>query len=205
MCNKVIIIDYGMGNLRSVQKAFERINVSSTISTDANDIINAQKIVLPGVGNFEKGIKNLKEKGLIDALNEAVIKRSVPVLGICLGMQLMTDFSEEGNVNGLGWIKAETIKFDFKANELKIPHMGWNNIKILNEDGLFKEINEDHFFYFVHSYYVTCKNNEDILSTTEYGDSFVSAFKKNNIYGCQFHPEKSHDAGINVIKNFASL
>ena len=119
----IVIVDYGMGNLRSVQKAFERINIKARISEDKSDILNAEKLLLPGVGHFEKGINNLKEKKLFNSLNEAVLEKKIPILGICLGMQLMTEFSEEGNVEGFGWIKAKTKKFSFKNNNLKIPHM----------------------------------------------------------------------------------
>ncbi len=201
----IVIVDYGMGNLRSVQKAFERINIPVIISSDRNEILNAKKIVLPGVGNFEKGMINLKAANLIEALNEAVIEKELPILGICLGMQLMTEFSEEGNVAGLGWIKGVTLKFNLSSNKLKVPHMGWNNIQILNSDSIFKNIEEDNLFYFVHSYYVTCAHKNDVLATTDYSGYFVSAFQKENIYGCQFHPEKSHDAGLTVLRNFVNL
>lgn len=201
----IVIVDYGMGNLRSVQKAFERIKCSASISSDVNEIIGADKIVLPGVGNFEKGIANIKEHRLFDILNQAVIINKVPILGICLGMQLMTEHSEEGNAEGFGWIKANTKKFIFEKSELKIPHMGWNNLLIKDNETLFKGLSEENFFYFVHSYFVSCKIEENVLAETSYGNKFVSAFNKGNIYGCQFHPEKSHDAGLLVLKNFANL
>lgn len=201
----IVIVDYGMGNLRSVQKAFERINIKARISEDKSDILNAEKLLLPGVGHFEKGINNLKEKKLFNSLNEAVLEKKIPILGICLGMQLMTEFSEEGNVEGFGWIKAKTKKFSFKNNNLKIPHMGWNNLLIKNKNQLFITINHDNFFYFVHSYYVSCDNEEDVQAETNYGTKFVSSFQKENIYGCQFHPEKSHDAGLQVLMNFANV
>lgn len=201
----IVIIDYGMGNLRSVQKAFERIHIPVIVSSNRQDILNAKKIVLPGVGNFEKGMINLKAANLIEALNEAVIENKIPVLGICLGMQLMTEFSEEGNVAGLGWIKGATLKFNLNSNKLKVPHMGWNNIHISNSDSIFKNIDEDNLFYFVHSYYVTCENKNEILATTIYETSFVSSFKKGNIYGCQFHPEKSHEPGLKVLSNYVNI
>jgi len=201
----IVIIDYGMGNLRSVQKAFERIRVPATISSNANDIKTADKLVLPGVGHFERGISNLKDRGLFELLNELVQDKKKPILGICLGMQLMTEFSEEGNCNGFGWLKAKTQKFSFKSNGLKIPHMGWNNLSIKNSDTLFKDITTDNFFYFVHSYYVSCDNETDILTETSYGNGFVSSFQSGNIFGCQFHPEKSHDKGLQLLKNFAEI
>lgn len=201
----ITIIDYGMGNLRSVQKAFERIQVAANITADVNEILNADKLVLPGVGHFTQGIGNLKLKGLLNALNEAVIEKKKPILGICLGMQLMTDYSEEGNCEGFGWVRAKTQRFTFNANGLKIPHMGWNNLSIKNSDSIFRGISSDNFFYFVHSYYVTCVNEVDVLSETSYGNKFVSSFNKDNIFGCQFHPEKSHDKGLQILKNFAEI
>ena len=201
----IAIVDYGMGNLRSVQKAFERINIPVIISSDRNQILNAKKIVLPGVGNFEKGMINLQTENLIGTLTEAVINRKLPILGICLGMQLMTEFSEEGSVNGFGWVKAKTKKFTLKDNTIKIPHMGWNNIRVVKYSPITWNISPDDLFYFVHSYYVTCEVQNDVLATTDYSGTFVSAFQKENIYGCQFHPEKSHDAGLKILKNFADL
>lgn len=201
----IVIVDYGMGNLRSVQKAFERIRVPVKISSNIDEILKAEKIVLPGVGHFEQGINNLKNRGLFGALNEVVLENKIPILGICLGMQLMTDFSEEGNCEGFGWIKARTQRFSFQNNGLKIPHMGWNNLLLKKADSLFKEITSENFFYFVHSYFVSCENEADILTETNYGIKFVSSFNNKNIFGCQFHPEKSHDSGLLILKNFAFL
>ena len=201
----ITIVDYGMGNLRSVQKAFERIGVQVKISDIADEILSSDKIVLPGVGHFEKGVSNLKERGLFKALNEAVLAKKIPIIGICLGMQLMTEFSEEGNCEGFGWIKGKTQKFCFQGNGLKIPHMGWNNLIITKTDSLYDGITSDNFFYFVHSYYVSCDDENNILAETNYGNKFVSSFQKENIFGCQFHPEKSHDAGLKVLSNFVKL
>lgn len=201
----IVIIDYGMGNLRSVQKAFERIRLPAAISSNVNDIKTAEKLVLPGVGHFERGIGNLKDRGLFELLNEQVQDKKKPILGICLGMQLMTEFSEEGNCNGFGWLKAKTQKFSFKSNGLKIPHMGWNNLFIRNNDTIYRDTTLENFFYFVHSYYVFCENESDILAETEYGIKFVSSFQKKNIFGCQFHPEKSHDSGLQILKSFAEI
>lgn len=201
----IVIINYGMGNLRSVQKAFERVRIEAKISSEKEDIIKADKLLLPGVGHFQQGINNLKNRGLFDLLNEMILEKNKPILGICLGMQLMTEFSEEGNCSGFGWIKAQTKKFVFNGNGLKIPHMGWNNLAIKNSDTLFKDITTDNFFYFVHSYYVSCESVTDILAETGYGNKFVSSFQKENIFGCQFHPEKSHDKGLQILKNFAEM
>jgi len=200
----ITIINYGLGNLRSVQKALERLGIRTKISSDLNEISSAEKLLLPGVGHFKKGMKNIITLGLLGILNEKVLKEKVPILGICLGMQLMTKFSEEGNVEGFGWIDAETKKFILEKKH-KIPHMGWNNIDIIKKNGFTKNISEKDFFYFVHSFYVTSVKEEDLLFKTEYGQEFVSGFNKDNIYGVQFHPEKSHDAGLQLLKNFSEL
>ncbi len=199
------IVDYNMGNLRSVQKAFDRIGAPAKIAANIDAVAACRKLVLPGVGNFSKAVNILKSNGLFDELNRAVKIRKVPILGICLGMQLMADFSEEGGVNGFGWIKAQVSRFSFSQKNLRVPHMGWNRLLIQNDNTLFKGIDPDNFYYFVHSYYIKCANQGDVLSETDYGNTFVSAFRHENIYGCQFHPEKSHDAGLKILKNFADL
>jgi imidazole glycerol-phosphate synthase subunit HisH len=199
----IVIVNYGMGNLRSVQKAFERINLKVIISSDFHEIKNASHLVLPGVGHFAQGMENLKKLGLVEVLNEAVIKNKKPILGICLGMQLMTKFSDEGNVAGLGWIDAKTEHFNITSN--KIPHMGWNNLKAIKNSRFLKDLNEEDFFYFVHSYKVVCSNSHDVLTVTNYGIDFHSSFEIENIIGVQFHPEKSHQEGLQLLKNFICL
>ncbi len=202
----ITIIDYGLGNLRSVQKAFERLNVKAIISNDEKEIADAEKLVLPGVGHFAMGMHHLKEFKLIDVLNTKVLLDKTPILGICLGMQLMTEFSEEGNCAGLGWIEAKTTRFIFNGNgtgrDLKIPHMGWNDIRFVKNTPLQNEFETISSFYFVHSYYVNCKDENDRLTRTEYGIEFDSGFQRENITGVQFHPEKSHAAGLKLLKNF---
>jgi imidazole glycerol-phosphate synthase subunit HisH len=200
-----LIIDYGLGNLRSVQKAFNRIGVDCYISNKPYEINKASKLLLPGVGHFSNGMAKLKENKLIEALNEAVLVKKTPILGICLGMQLMTAFSEEGNETGLGWVDAGTHRFNKSVQQLKIPHMGWNNLDIKEESLLFKGITSLDLFYFVHSYYISCSNENDETAKTTYGNTFISSFQHENIFGCQFHPEKSHDAGLRILKNFSSL
>lgn len=198
----IVIIDYGMGNLRSVKKAFDRIQVESIISTSVNDIENATKLILPGVGHFKNGMENINSKGLMQVLNKRVILEKTPILGICLGMQLFTKSSEEGNVQGFNWIDAQTIKFKALNERLKIPHMGWNTLNVINKKAVLDEINDQDPFYFVHSYYVQCNNPSDVISTTDYGSEFVSSVQKDNITGMQFHPEKSHSAGLKILSNF---
>jgi imidazole glycerol-phosphate synthase subunit HisH len=196
----IVIIDYGMGNLRSVQKAFERINIKATITNNPDSLINADKILLPGVGHFANGMINLNKSGFTYAIKEAVIVKQIPILGICLGMQLLTEYSEEGYVEGLCLIQGVTRKFP--EMQLRIPHMGWNSINPIRESKLLEGIQIDNLVYFVHSYYVTCSNSSDIISQTEYGIKFDSAFEHEGITGFQFHPEKSHKTGLQLLKNF---
>lgn len=201
----IVIIDYGMGNLHSVAKALARLGVSAVISSDRKDIQKADKLILPGVGFYAHGIKNLKKLNLLEILNRKVLKDKTPILGICLGMQLFTDWGEEGDVKGLGWIKGKTIRFVFskEKSNLKIPHMGWNSITAKKDSPLFEGISKDAVFYFVHSYYVFCQDKKDVLTTTDYGLPFTSMVQRDNIYGTQFHPEKSHKNGLILLKNFA--
>lgn len=196
----VTIIDYGMGNLGSIANMIKKVGHKSIITSKMEEIQKATKLILPGVGSFDNGMKNLKEYGLVEILNQKVLAEKTPILGICLGMQLMTKSSEEGILSGLSWIDAETKRF--VCDILKIPHMGWNVIKHEKESKLFDDLESEKRYYFVHSYYVKTNHKEDILATTPYGFDFVSAFEKENILGVQFHPEKSHKFGMNLFKNF---
>jgi len=201
--NKLCVIDYGLGNLHSVKKKLHRIGVNAEISDNPKKILGASKLFLPGVGHFSKAINNLKSLNLFDALNEAVLVKKRPILGICLGLQLMARHSEEGNEEGFGWFDAEVVHFNI-TNQLKykVPHMGWNNVKCAKQSMLFDGIPESREFYFVHSYHIRTNNNEDVLATTDYEYSFVSALEKDNIFGVQFHPEKSHEVGEIMLTNF---
>lgn len=197
MTKKVTIIDYGMGNVASVKKAFEKIGARVKISNSKKDIEKAEYLVLPGVGAFGDGIKKLTELNLVDILNETVIKGGKPFLGICLGMQLLSEVGYEfGTHNGLGWIKGETIKLQ----ALRLPHVGWDNIKILKKD-LFRDIPDDNF-YFVHSYVLKPKNSSIITSVCKYGTEFPASIKHKNIFATQFHPEKSQLGGLKLLENF---
>ena len=206
MVKKVIIIDYGMGNLFSIYKKLNRIGVNTIISSSIKDINNSNKIILPGVGNFKKAMENITKLNLLEALHENVIIKKKHTLGICLGMQLMAKHSQEGYCNGLGWIDCKVSSFKVKDSiRYKIPHMGWNQINIKKESRLMKNIPEDSEFYFVHSFHVTNENVNDILNSTQYENSFTSAFEKGNIFGVQYHPEKSHDVGLQLLENFVNL
>ncbi len=206
MSNSIVIVDYNVGNLRSVQKSFERNNTKATITNDHKIIMSADKIVLPGVGSFCDGMNKLSNLGLLEILNHAVIENKKPFLGICLGMQLMANISyEDSKTKGLGWIDGEIIKFNFADKEgLKIPHVGWNNVIYKNKNKLYEGIPNNSDFYFVHSYHY--KLNEDVATgVTEHGYQFVSSISKNHLYGFQFHPEKSQEFGLAIINNFIAL
>jgi len=199
----ITIIDYKTGNLGSIQNILKKIGEQSIITSDKKDIAAASKIILPGVGAFDTGMKNLVELDLVDILNKKVLEEKTPVLGICLGMQLLSKGSEEGSSKGLGWIDAETIRFRFiDTLEYKIPHMGWNFTVQRKESKLFSGMFPEPRFYFVHSYYFKANDEGDILTSTSYESEFTSAIEKGNILGVQFHPEKSHKFGMKLLKNF---
>jgi imidazole glycerol-phosphate synthase subunit HisH len=202
----ITIIDYGMGNLGSVKNMFKRIGVSSEIAGDAETIAKASKLLLPGVGAFDAAMEKIEASGLRSILDKKVLEEKVPVLGICLGMQLLTASSEEGILPGLGWLPAKSLKFKFlPGSKLKIPHMGWNLVAERKQSPLIMNLPEEPRFYFVHSYYVQCDNEDDVLTTTPYGGDFHSIVQKENVFGAQFHPEKSHKYGMKLLENFAKL
>jgi len=198
----IAIVDYNLGNLRSVEKAVRRVGYDCTVTRDRETLEKSAKLILPGVGNFVQAMENLKKFGLTELLSELVIGHGKPILGICLGMQLMTTFSEEGECGGLGWVKADTKRFRLQNH--KVPHIGWNTLEAdkRNGHGLVTDATDE--FYFVHSYYVSCENDEDILFTTSYEITFTSGFLRENIMGVQFHPEKSHLSGLKILKYFLS-
>lgn len=202
----ISIVDYGMGNLRSVQKSFERIGASTRIVADPAQLKDAQRVVIPGVGHFKNAMDILTSNGFADQIREFALIKQRPVLGICLGMQLMTSRSEEGDAEGFGFVEAETKQFHFaNQSRLKVPHMGWNSLIHAGDHTIGKGLNEDDLVYFVHSYFVTCKNSNDVLFKTAYGNTFDAAFMKHNIVGFQFHPEKSHQVGLQLLKDFLSI
>lgn len=200
----IAIVDYGMGNLGSIQNMLRKIGVESVITSDPKEILAADKLILPGVGAFDNGMKNITERKLLEPFNNKVLKEKTPVLGICLGMQLLTNGSEEGSLPGLGWIPARTIRFS-NNNGIKVPHMGWNTVKTSNHSKLTENLLKDSRFYFVHSYYVKVENEENSILKTEYGLAFDSAIQKDNIFGVQFHPEKSHKFGMQLLRNYAAI
>ena len=200
----IVVVDYGMGNLRSIHYKLEKLGIEVCASSLAADIAGASAVILPGVGHFAQGMHNLGELGLIEPLNDVVLNRGVPVMGICLGMQLFTAWSEEGQAGGLGWLDAETRRFDFRHTDSKltIPHVGWEGIDCRKQSRFLQGTLPSQRYYFTHSYHVVCKQAEDVLSTTFYGYEFVSAVQRDNVFGTQFHPEKSHLRGFRIVENF---
>ncbi len=202
----IVIVDYGVGNLASVYNMFKKIGAKDVVvSGDKTVIEKANKLLLPGVGSFDGGMGNLEKSGLIPTLNEKALNQKVPVLGICLGMQMLSRRSEEGNKPGLGWIDAETIKFRPDPSlKLKVPHMGWEYVDVTRENPLLEK-NSKNRFYFVHSYHVKCSDESQSIATATFDKEFTCMVNKGNIYGAQFHPEKSLKFGMRLLENFVNL
>lgn len=203
----ITIIDYGAGNIKSVQNMLKKLGVESILTNKIEEIEKASKLILPGVGHFDHGMKNLKRTNLIEILNKKVIQEKTPILGICLGAQMLGTKSEEGQELGLGWIDMDIVKFDSTkmGKSLKIPHMSWNEITIQKKSKLLEGFENNSRFYFVHSFHIKTNNQDDVLTTSNYGYDFVSAVEHENIYGVQFHPEKSHKFGMKLLENFSKL
>lgn len=206
----VTIVDYGVGNLASIANMARKAGTECVISGDPSVVAAADKLILPGVGAFDRGMANLEERGLIPALTERAMQRRVPTLGLCLGMQLMGRGSEEGSRAGLGWIAADSVRFKFSADAaaLKVPHMGWNYIEPAASTApaeLIAALPAEPRFYFVHSYYLACDQPSDVMCWTTYGARFASGIHHNNLWGTQFHPEKSHSFGLSLLRNFLAL
>ncbi len=199
----IVIIDYGVGNLGSIQNMLRKTGTEAIVSKEPGAVEKADKLILPGVGAFDTAMKSLEASGLVPVLKKRVISDETPLLGICLGMQLLTRGSTEGKTQGLGWVDAETVRFENCG--LKVPHMGWNTVTIQRDDPLFRDMYPEPRFYFVHSYYVRCADNGNVLTTTSYGHDFCSSLAQGNIRGVQFHPEKSHKFGMKLLKNFAEM
>ena len=199
----IVIVDYGLGNLRSVAGAVERLGQEALISSRADDVVGAARLILPGVGAFGDGMRNLRERGLRDALEDAVRGRGTPILGICLGAELMARDSDEfGHHEGLGWIDASVTKLAPADASLPIPHVGWNTVRRRGDDPLLAGVPDEAWFYFVHSYHIACRDCPAIVAETDYGGPVLAAFHVGNIYGTQFHPEKSQRHGLTVLRNF---
>jgi glutamine amidotransferase len=201
------IIDYGSGNIQAIATIYKNLNIEYQVITRPEDLNNANKLILPGVGSFDRAMEHLNASGMRDSLDQLVLKKEIPILGICVGMQMLANSSEEGNQAGLGWVDG-TVKKLNKSSMLSnenLPHMGWNGVHPIKEEGLFKDMQRNQRFYFLHSYFFDCNQNSDILATTDYGSNFTCAIKKKNIMGVQFHPEKSHHFGVQLLKNYSEF
>jgi glutamine amidotransferase len=200
----ITVIDSGVSNIGSMQNMLRRLGIQFRVATVPEDVEVAQRIILPGVGSFDAGMANLHERGLAEVLTRKAMDDRVPVLGVCLGMQLMTNGSEEGELPGLGWVPARTVRFLPNDGSPKVPYMGWNDVSEAKQDPLIDQMRPDARFYFVHSYHVVCDNPGDVLLTARFGEmKYTAAFRRDNIYGAQFHPEKSHKFGMWLLKKFS--
>lgn len=201
----IAVVDYGMGNVGSIINMLKKIGAPCILTSEIKDIEKAEKLILPGVGSFDSGMQKLKKSGLIDAIKKHAVEDQKPLLGICLGMQMLGRKSEEGSEVGLNLIPFDNKRFNFNGDTLlKIPHMGWDIItSVINDDPLIESLEPKQRYYFVHSYHAVCDSEDNVLLKCEYGYSFAAAVKKDNIYGVQFHPEKSHKFGMALLENFA--
>ena len=203
----ITLIDYGLGNIMAIANIYRKHNIPIRVAKNINDLKDSTKLILPGVGSFDWAMQLLKRSNMLDVINELVLNKKVPVLGICVGMQIMTQSSEEGELDGLKWINAKVLKFPktYSSKKIILPHMGWNKVEYLGQNALFSNMALNPRFYFLHSYYVQLNNAKNEVARTKYFNNFTSVFQKENIYGVQFHPEKSHKGGIQLLENFAKL
>jgi len=203
----ITLIDYGVGNIFAFQNVYKRLDIQTKIAKTTQDLEDAEKLILPGVGAFDYAMNQLNKSGMRQKLDELVLYKKIPVIGICVGMQMMGNRSDEGSMEGLKWIDADIVKFDENLikHRTKLPHMGWNDVKPIKDHPLFKGLEDNAIFYFLHSYYFKCNNLEDSIALSDYGISFTSATNYKNVYGIQFHPEKSHQYGEKLLHNFAKL
>ena len=203
----IALIDYGVGNTRAFANIYKRLDIPVKIARSVEDLTGATKLILPGVGAFDHAMEQLEQSGMRSRLDELVIQNMIPVVGICVGMQMLAQSSDEGNLPGLGWMDASVKKFDESkiSYSTHLPHMGWNDVRPIKENRILKGLETDAKFYFLHSYYFHCNNPQDTIATSDYGIEFTCAVNNNNIYGVQFHPEKSHQYGIRLLNNFANL
>lgn len=203
----ITIIDYGSGNISAIGNIYEKLNIAFKIARTPEDVEGSQKLFLPGVGAFDETIAKLDETGFRKVLDKEVLENKIPIIGICVGMQILAESSEEGILPGLGYIKGTVKKLDASVLRAKpkLPHLGWNLVDVLKPNPVFSDIDHEIGFYFLHTYYFECTNSEDVLATTNYGVDFASAVNHENIYGMQFHPEKSHHNGVKLLQNFARI
>ena len=203
----ISIVDYGLGNVLAFSNVYKRLNIAARTVSSADQLASSTKIILPGVGAFDHAMERLEASGMRPVLNELVLNKKVPVLGICVGMQMLAKSSDEGRLPGLGWIEGKVCAFKSleETAGLPLPHMGWNDVHPKAGLKLFSGLETDARFYFLHSFYFSCERSESVAATTEYGVDFSCAVASNNVYGVQFHPEKSHHCGTRLLQNFAEL
>jgi glutamine amidotransferase len=202
-----VIIDYGLGNIQAFANVYKRLNVPVSVARTATDLANAERLILPGVGSFDHAMKLLNASGMREAIDALVLEQKVPILGVCVGMQIMTDQSEEGDKEGLSWVPGNVrlLRPMDGKNSILLPHMGWNDVTMTQPNTLFEGLKENAKFYFLHSYGVFCDSPDNSVASVDYGTRFTCAIRKDNIFGVQFHPEKSHHYGVTLLKNFAAL
>ena len=203
----ITLIDYGVGNIFAFQNVYKRLDIPTKIAKTKEDLVDARKLILPGVGSFDYAMAQLNSSGMRDQLDELVVEQKIPIIGICVGMQMMGIRSDEGKLDGLKWFDSEILKFDESLinQRTKLPHMGWNDVTPNKSHPLFMGLEKEAIFYFLHSFYFKCNNPLDTIAESDYGITFSSAVNKDNIYGIQFHPEKSHQYGEKLLQNFAKL
>lgn len=203
----ITIIDYGVGNIKAFVNIYKKLSIAIKVAQKPEDLVGATKLILPGVGHFDYAMKNFSDSGMMEITNQLVLESKIPILGICVGMQILGKSSEEGVLPGLGWIDAKIRKIDstLLKQSTRLPHMGWNDVVVSNKNRLFTNLEESARFYFLHSYYFDPANKEDTIALSEYGKEFACAVNHENIYGVQFHPEKSHHYGISLLNNFANI
>ncbi len=202
----ITLVSYGLGNVRAFLNVYKRLNIQVGVAESAAELKVASKVILPGVGAFDEALQLLDRSGMRETLEDLALGKGVPVLGVCVGMQMLGDSSEEGRLPGLGWVSGQVKRFGLNGtNALALPHMGWNDVSPACEDGLFSGLENSARFYFLHSYIMQCDRAENVLATADYGGQFACAVRQRNIYGVQFHPEKSHHFGAQLLKNFAQL
>lgn len=203
----IAIVDYGLGNIRALVNVYRRLNIDVKTAANADEMRGASKVILPGVGSFDHAMEQLEQSGMRETLDDLVLGQHVPVLGVCVGMQILARTSDEGTLPGLGWIEGRVKRLEslMPVEKLPVPHMGWNDVRPVSRSRLFDRLDSDARFYFLHSFYLQCDREEDAIAVASYGTDFACAVNAANIFGVQFHPEKSHQCGTRLLQNFGEM